>query len=255
MRKQYSIQVFVFVLVVIIGIVFLQTDLLAQTQTTKKSYNRFIPFTQTVIKTYKLKYIRPTELLEATSVYLIDSSYSEDMISIKINKSDVPTFEKLLKKLDVEKRNIFFKIYLITAFREKSKVNSPIKDANLKKALEELGNLWNFKSYEVGEPSFITISEGSGPEVFLLVSWYNMNIEITNVRVRDETAGNRTIFIETLKLWGTQNFTERNFIETNNKIMKEKGFLVAGISGFDSDKALILVINAEVKPKNEKEVF
>lgn len=248
MSKKKSIRALVLLSAFLAVAASFQIDLLAQTQTTEQE---FIPFDQTVIKTYKLRYIKPTELIQATRVYLLDSSYADDMISVRIRKGDLSAFEDILKKLDVEKKDILFKIYPITAFREEGKENSPIQDVNLKNALQELGNLWNFKSYSVDKPSFVTIREGSGPEVFRLVSFYNLNMEITNVRVRDETAGDRTISIETMKLWGTMNFVETNFLETYNRTMKEKGFLVAGISGFGADKALILVINAEVKEKSE----
>jgi hypothetical protein len=246
MRKECAIQVFAFALFFMTFSAIAQTDLLAQTQTKEKEIN---PLAQTIIKTYRLKHISPSELIKATKVFILDFSYSEDLISVRIDKDNVPAFEDILKKIDVEKRDVMFKIYLIEAHRKEIEAWMPIKDADLKKALQELGNLWSFKSYNVDGPSFITVKEGSGPEVFRLVSRYNMNMEITNVHVQGEAEGNRTISIETMKLWGTQNFVESNFLETCNKTLKENGFFVAGISGFGSDRALILVISAEVRDK------
>lgn len=204
---------------------------------------------QTVVKTYQLKHITPEELINATRLYIIDYTEYKNTVSVKILPRDVVKFEELLKKIDVEQRDVIFKIYLIEAHRKEINSWTQIKDADLKKALQELGELWNFKSYQVEGPSFITIREGSGPEVIRLLSASNMNIEITNVQIREEAEGDKAIYVESLKLWGTRNFVESKFLETYNKKLRENGLLVAGVSGFGSDRALILVISAEVKPE------
>lgn len=203
----------------------------------------------TILKTYKLKHIRPEELISAARLYIFDYTTYKNTVSVKLLPRNVARFEELLKEIDVEQREVIFKIYLIEAHRKEVKAFEPIKDAELKEALHELGELWKFKSYRVDGPSFITVREGSGPEVVRLLARSNMNMEITNVQIRDETDGNKAIFIEVIKLWGSQNFVESKFLETYNKTLKENGYLVAGISGFSSDRAIILVISAEVKEK------
>jgi hypothetical protein len=51
-----------------------------------------------------------------------------------------------------------------------------------------------------------------------------------------------------MKLAGMTNFVEYVFVDTRDVTLKEKGYLVAGVSGYQSSKsALILVISAEIK--------
>ncbi|MBE3144280.1 MAG: secretin and TonB N-terminal domain-containing protein [Planctomycetes bacterium] len=123
-----------------------------------------------------------------------------------------------------------------------------IENKDLKKVLDELKALWNFRSYEVDGPSFLTVHEDSGPDNFKLVTDRALNLVISNVKVRGDEPGKRTISIEQLKLTGMTNFVDYVFIDTHDVTLKEKGYLVAGVSGYGSaSNALILVINAEIK--------
>jgi len=232
----------------------LQTENITQEERQKWLEKKRWEETQ-ILKTYQLKHIKPEVLIDATRFYIIDATVYKNTVTVKIRNKNVLAFEELLKKIDVEQKDVIFKIYLIEAHRKEIKAFVPIQDPELKEALQELGELWKFKSYNVDGPSFITVKESSGPEVFRLLSRYNMNMEITNVQIQDEEDGKRTISVEIMKLWGTRNFVESKFLETYNKKLKENGLLVAGISGFSSDRAIILVISAEVKEKTEKEVF
>jgi len=118
----------------------------------------------------------------------------------------------------------------------------------LKKVLDELKALWNFTSYDMDGPSFITVRESAGSADFKLVMDHTLNLSVTNVKVKGEEIGKRTVSIERLKLAGSMNFVDSLYIDTPDVSVKEKGFLVAGVSGFGSAAdALILVISAEIK--------
>jgi hypothetical protein len=158
-----------------------------------------------------------------------------------------------MKKLDIEKKTILFKVFTVIAFKEQEEQeNEVIKNKGLKKVLDELKNLWNFKSYKIDGPSFLTIKEDSGLSFVRLVSAVsNFNMHIFHVKVRGEKPGKRIVSIGQLQLkWTTFDNNEQTLISTDNITLKEKGYLVAGVSGFRSGKrsnALILVINAEIK--------
>jgi hypothetical protein len=123
-----------------------------------------------------------------------------------------------------------------------------LENKDLKKVLDELNALWNFKSYEVDGPSFLTVKEDSGLNTKLVTN-RPLNLLISNVRVRGGVPGKRTISIEHLKLSGMANFVDYVFIDTHDVELKEKGYLVAGVSGYggSSKQALILVISGEIK--------
>ena len=123
-----------------------------------------------------------------------------------------------------------------------------IENKDLKKVLDELKTLWNFKTYEVDGPSFLSVHEDSGPNNFKLVTNRTLNLVVSNVKVLGDEAGKRTVSIGQLKLTGTTNFADYVFIDTQDVTLKERGYLVAGVSGYGSaSNALILVISAEIK--------
>jgi type II secretory pathway component GspD/PulD (secretin) len=306
-----------------------------------------------VIKTYSLKHIKPEELLKAARLFFDDASFSGNMVAVKLWTSQVPKFEEMLKKLDVEKRMVQFQVFVVVASREQAPagqaqasgaspakpvtpvvmapkyggkpVNIKFKGADLRdvilylaefgglnvvfdpdargsvtcsltdvpwdqaldivlmqnnmgkmidgkflhvaparvlrpekgewtdnkeleRVLNELKGLWNFKTYEVDGPSFVTVVESSGPNNFKLVTNRNLNLVVSNAQVVGEESGKRTITIGQVRLSGKQNFEEYVYVDTHDVELKEKGYLVAGVSGFGSaTKALILVISAEIK--------
>jgi type II secretory pathway component GspD/PulD (secretin) len=308
---------------------------------------------QPVIKTYSLKHIKPEELLHATRLFYDDASFSGNMVTVKLWNTQIPKFEEMLRKLDVERKMVQFKIFVVVASREQtpsakpqSSGSSPTKpvtpvqmaskysgkpvsmkfkegdlrdvilylaefaglnvvfdpdvrgsvtcnltdvpwdqaldivliqanmgkvidgkflrvapvrilspekgeeidNKELKRVLDELKALWNFKTYEVDGPSFLTAVEGSGPNNFKLVTNRQLNLVVSNAKVIGEEPGRRMITIEQLKLTGMTNFVDYTFVDTHDATLKEKGYLVAGVSGFGSaTKALILVISAEIK--------
>ena len=168
---------------------------------------------------------------------------------LRMVPSEIPRFEKLLASLDVEPKVVLIRAYPIHAFRKQEpKWPSSAADPELKKVLDEMNALWKFEQYYVEGPSFITVKEMSGPDSFKLLSNWQMNLLISGVKVTGEESGKRSISIGQLRLSGQLNFLNAIFMDTHDIVLKEKGYLVAGVSGFSgTGEALILVINAEIK--------
>lgn len=208
---------------------------------------------ETVIKTYYLKYIEPDELLNAGKVYILDASAHENTISVTMYKKYVSDFEALLKKLDVEKKTVFLKVFTVIASREDQGGKEAIENRDVKRVLAELESLWKFKSYKLDGPSVLTVRDGSDYNYFKLVSaTSNLNMYVQKVSVRGERPGNRIVTLGEIQLRWADTFgkNEQRLIESNDVTLKENGYLVVGVSGFNVGglgKALILIINAEIK--------
>lgn len=207
-----------------------------------------------VVKTYELKYIKPDELINASRLFIIDATVYKNTVTVKITNKNVARFEEILKKIDVEKKSIHFKIYTIVALREseETEVQEEIKDTGLKRVFDELKNLWNFKVYKVDSPSFVTVKEESGSNFFRLASEVSLfGLSISHVTLNSDKPGERIITIGQIQLQQpVRNESEITLIDSKNISVKENGFLVVGVSGINwrrSGTALILVISAEVK--------
>jgi hypothetical protein len=174
---------------------------------------------------------------------------------VTCNFQDVPwdqALDIILKQNNMGK-TLEGKMLRIAPVRILSREQNPekgdvIENKDLKKVLDELKTLWNFKTYEVDGPSFLSVHEDSGPNNFKLVTNRALNLVVSNVKVLGDEAGKKTISIGQLKLTGMTNFADYVFIDTQDVTLKEKGYLVAGVSGYGSaSNALILVISAEIK--------
>jgi hypothetical protein len=214
-----------------------------------------------VLKTYSLKYISVMEFMSAAKFYVLDYSGSENALTVRIRKMNIPAFEDLLKKLDVEKRNIQFQVYTIIASKELpsglpyenllKNETKEIENRDLKRVLDEMKGLWNFKHYWADSPSYLTMKDGSGSNSVRLVS--NRGAFFMNalqVRVRGDEPGKRTISVGRIQLSEPIPDGKSTLIDTSDITFKEKGYLVVGVSGFSSGwsgAALILIINAEIK--------
>ncbi|MDP2914388.1 MAG: hypothetical protein Q8O91_02915 [Candidatus Aminicenantes bacterium] len=213
-----------------------------------------------VVKTYVLKYISASEFMRSAKFYVIDSSGTETTLTVKIYKKNIADFEALLKKLDVEKKNIQFQVYTIVASKEapleRFKNNfvtetKDIADKDLKRVLDEMKGLWNFKFYWVDSPSFLVVKDGAAGSLFKLVSNpYDFDMNVLHVQLRGDEPGKRIISVGQIKLNQSINMVRSTLIDTSDVTFKEKGYLVVGVSGFNagwSGSALILVISAEIK--------
>jgi hypothetical protein len=216
-----------------------------------------------IVKTYSLKYINASDFMRSAKFYVYDSSGTETTLTVRIPKKNIPDFEALLKKLDVEKKNIQFQVYAIVASKDdlpesyQSYLKSETKeiaDRDLKKVLDEMKGLWNFKHYWVETPSFMIAKDGAASNHAKLVSRHDFEFYLRNVQLRGEESGKRIISVGEIRLIQSTNTSngksEQNLIDTSNITFKEKGYLVVGVSGLQtgwSGAALILVISAEIK--------
>jgi hypothetical protein len=210
------------------------------------------------VKTYELKFISASEFMRSARFYVVDSTGTESSLTVRIYGNNIPEFEALLKKLDVEKRNIQFQVYTIIASKdqplERFKNNfvsetQGIADKDLKRVLEEMKGLWNFKYYWVDSPSFLVVKDGAAGSMFKLVSPYDFDMNVLRVQLRGDEPGKRIISVGQIQLFQTVGPTFK-LIDTSDVTFKEKGYLVVGVSGFQagwSSSALILVISAEIK--------
>jgi len=221
---------------------------------------------EVLIKTYTLKFVSPSEVLLVARPYVIDSTGANNVLTVRIQRKYVQDFEALIKKLDIEKKNILLRIYTIDASRElfsenylkrlPAPPNQVIEDKDLKKVLDELKGLWNFKSYYFDTPSFLTVKDGAGSNSFRLVSTLqNLEMNVLHIKILGEEIGKRTVAIgqiEMTQILNTPRGVEHTtLIDTKDVSVKENGYLVVGVSGysggFESGHALILVISAEIK--------
>jgi len=210
------------------------------------------------VKTYELKFINASEFMRSARFYVVDSTGTESSLTVRIFERNIPEFEALLKKLDVEKRNIQFQVYTIIASKdqplERFKNNfvsetQGIADKDLKRVLDEMKGLWNFKYYWVDSPSFLVVKDGAAGSMFKLVSPFDFDMNVLRVQLRGDEPGKRIISVGQIRLSQTTD-QHSTLIDTSDVTFKEKGYLVVGVSGFQagwSSSALILVISAEIK--------
>lgn len=218
---------------------------------------------EAVVRTYSLKYINASEFMRSAKYYVYDSSGTEATLTVRLPKKFIPDFEALLKKLDVEKKNIQFQVYAIVASKEDlpesyqsylKAETKEITDKDLKKVLDEMKGLWNFKHYWVETPSFMIAKDGAESNHAKLVSRHDFELYLRNVQLRGEESGKRIISVGEIRLIQSthtiDNKSQQNLIDTSDITFKEKGYLVVGVSGMTtgwSGAALILVISAEIK--------
>jgi len=219
---------------------------------------------EAVVKTYTLKYVSASDFMRSAKFYVYDSSGTETTLTVRIPKKNIADFEALLKKLDVEKKNIQFQVYTIVAskedlpesVRDRFKAETKeITDRDLKRVLDEMKGLWNFKHYWVEPPSFMIAKDGAESNHTKLVSSYDFELYLRNVQLRGEESGKRMISAGEIRLAQSVNTpngkSQQNLIDTSDITFKEKGYLVVGVSGltsvYASGLALILVISAEIK--------
>ncbi len=217
-----------------------------------------------ITKTYELKFINPEEAKEILRPYFWQYSLSPSLklLTVTIPKENIAAFEELLRKIDIEKRNIQFRIFTIIATNKGNE--QTIENKDLKMVLDELKKVLSFKNYYLDGTSAINIKDGSrNATLTLSANASQLRMEFFTILV-ETNARNERMFrfgfeireLDPVTPWATvqQNGTVtsqqvwRTLIETSSTSIKEKGYLVAGVSkiGKDGD-SLVLVINAEIK--------
>ena len=201
-------------------------------------------------KTYFLKHISPREVERALRYYFYRASSlpSRKMLTVQIPPENVKEFEALLKKMDVPKQTISFRIFTIIA--SKTPNGGKIDNRDLKNVLSELKNLLNYKSFKLDGVSLLNMEEGSDGGVELSSSISQLKLGMEDVSVTKNQSRNQIIEIDELYL----RHYKTVLISTKTSI-KNNGYLIAGVSrltetkqtGANANDSLVLVIHAKVK--------
>ena len=210
------------------------------------------PPRDTVTKTYVLKNLTSRSVPQALTQYVWRKSYDNvgNMLTVTMARENVVKFEELLKQLDVEKKKILIRIFTVIASRANK--GSDIQDKELKQVLNELQKVLSFNSYILDGVSAITVMEDQSYSSLALSSQSPLRFDIERIRIQGDKPGERSAAFEfSLK-------QKQDVFNNNGKIpyeeliasetsIKEKGYLVAGVSkiGKDGD-SLVLIINAEI---------
>jgi hypothetical protein len=206
----------------------------------KKSEDRSV-----VTKTYFLKHIDPRDVGKALSLYLYNRSYdiNKKMLCVSIPKKNITKFEELLRKLDVKKRNIYFRIFTVIA--SQTGKSSEIKNKDLKRVIYELNKVLSFNCFKLDGVSLVSVQEGARRSVVNLSTSTKSRLELIlqGITINGNEKGKRFIEIEGLSLRDVG----IKLITTSTSI-NENGYLVVGVSKIgENGDSLILVINAEIK--------
>lgn len=206
-----------------------------------------------VTKTYVLKYIRPDVVIKALKQYFWQCSYedSTNMLTVKIYKDNIPKFEELLKQVDVEKKKVLIRIFTVIASQEGK--TGAVQNKDLQQVLGELQKVLSFKSFRLDGVSAITVKDGQHRSRLLLSSHSPLLLTLEDISIKGEKQGQRTINFEFVLRQKTEPFVMKDanlvyetLIESETSV-KEKGYLVAGVSKIGNGDSLVLVINAEIK--------
>ncbi len=209
-----------------------------------------------ITKTYDLKYIKPALVHSTLNSYFSKSDFSRNgkMITLVFRKnqiSQIPQFEKLLKKLDIKKQTVIFRIFTVIASHKSNSENTPPIKGDLKKVLSELQTIMSFKSFRMDGMSALTAMDGQKSGSIQLSSEGDMKYTFYNLKINGSEKGSRDVDFEFNLKQYTGSFENKQMWKTlqNSKTsIKEGGYLVAGVSkiGRNGD-SLILVINTYIK--------
>ena len=172
-------------------------------------------------KTYILKHVTPNEVRNALRVYFYESSYDRNkkFLTIQIPESNVAKFEELLKKMDIPKRTITFRIFTVTASKQGKM--SPIGNRDLKEVLAELQKLLDFKYFKLDGASLLTVKEGTNhSEIRLSSSLESLYLELRNIIIGSNHSGFLTVNIGRLLLYQPVGNKSRIFNHTSYFILE-----------------------------------
>lgn len=207
-----------------------------------------------VTKTYFLKHVSPQTVDRVLRAYHDHNpSYDRngDMITVKMYKSNVAEFERLLKRLDVEKKKILLRIFTVIASQEGK--SSDIENEDLNRVLSELKKVLSFKAFRLDGVSALTVTDGQDSSQIRLASKSSLLLRLGYINIKKDSDGKHILgFRFDLKQEteidpkeGKSSFSTLIASETS---VKENGYLVAGVSKIgDNGDSLVLVINAEIK--------
>lgn len=207
-----------------------------------------------VTKTYTLQHLSPQEVERTLRQYFLNCSYSPNgnMISVTIFEYNVPRFEELLAKLDVERKKILVRVFTVIASHQGNDNTTEIDNQEIKSVLAELKKVLSFKSFKVDGVSAVTLTDRQHISRLALSSQFPLRLELGDISIREDSKGKKSITFEFSlgqKAAATNkdgNWFYDTIIESETSV-KEKGYLVAGVSkiGKNGD-SLVLIINAEI---------
>ena len=206
-----------------------------------------------VTKTYVLEYASPEVVRDTLRHYFWECSFDkkENMLTVRIAREKIPKFEELLKKLDVEKKKILFRIFTVIASQENK--SAEIENKDLKQVLAELQKVLSFKSFRLDGVSAITVKDGQRRSQLLLSSHSSLLLRLEDLSIKGEKSGQRSINFQfelrqkvDSPLLKADKPMYQTLIETETSV-KENGYLVAGVSKIGNGDSLVLVINTEIK--------
>jgi hypothetical protein len=214
-------------------------------------------------------------VIRELDAYILDASSPNvsNVITVKLCREKVGEFERLLKQLDtrknrrsrlisqfsnllkeivkvprtrqhvpeVEKRTVFFKIFTVVASREEKPTLIDNKD--LKRVLNQLSQVLNFKSFTLDGISAMVAKEGSQFNTLRLTSEISeYDLEIHNILIQRNVKGERLIVIDKLVL-----IEYDSLVFSTNTSIEEDGYLVVGVTQIaNHSDSLILVIHAKI---------
>lgn len=201
-----------------------------------------------VTRSYSLKHVTPATVCHSLGLYLFDRSFEDGSpaLTVKLPRKDVAAFEAELRKLDVPKRSILLRVFTVVAAREGK--GGAIENRDLKRVLEEVSRLLNFKSYTLDGASAVTVKDGTRYGELLLASdtMANLRLQFGQVALVTGTDGRRAVRLS-LNLSQQQKDGEGKLLGSETEVA-ENGYLVAGVSRLGGGgQSLVLVINAEIK--------
>jgi len=127
-----------------------------------------------------------------------------------------------------------------------------VRNKDLQQVLSELQKVLSFKYFRLDGASAITVNDGQDCEL-RLSSQSPLLLELDDISIKGEKQGERSIAFEfDLKqkaepfVLKDGNLVYETLIESQTSV-KEKGYLVAGVSRIGNGDSLVLVINAEIK--------
>jgi hypothetical protein len=211
------------------------------------------PAFDVVIRTYSLNYVSPQMVCDTLRHYLRECSFDRrgNMLTVRIDRKNIPRFEELLKQMDVEKKKILFRIFTVIASQENK--SSDIQNKDLQQVLEELKRILSFKSFRLDGVSAITVTDGQRYSQLQLSSHSPLILELMEISIKGEKPGDNIISFQfELKqkveppVLKEGKLLYQTLIESETSV-KENGFLVAGVSKIGNGDSLVLVINAEIK--------
>ena len=242
-------------IVIVLSVCLLASPVIARQKADKKQVAA-TEQNQVVTKTYFLKHISPQEVRSALNVYILQSSFSRSssMITVRLYKSNLVTFEGLLKKMDVEQKSVFLRIFTVIASNDKK--GDGIENRDLRRVLDELKKVLSFESFQLDGVSAMMLRDGQGSSHLNLSSESSvLEFEVKNVLVNNEKPGNRKVHFrfslyQEVRAPTKENpsrMRNRSLISSETSIL-ENGYLVAGVSKIgDNGDSLVLVIHATIK--------